>query len=122
MYILTNEITVDESKVKYQCITSPRFDIDEVRRVKAMLRFKLKNVAVEQSQENMEIHDIHTMMKYGRCTEIGTFNGALYRMIVRVPGKVNDNVYIIHPIYKEGDIYLTIKNAYTIDKNSTDAY
>ena len=122
MYIMTKEINSETETVKTICITSPRFDIDDVRRVKALIRFKLKNVVVEQQQEGMEVHNINTMMKFGRCTAIGTVNNALYKMFIRVPGKVNDSIYVLIPIYKEGEIYLTIKNAYTTDKTSTDAY
>lgn len=116
MYVMTKE-KQENDVVKDICIVSPRFDIDEVRRVKALIRFKLKSMVTKNVEEGMELHDIHTMMKFGRCTNIGLIGNALHCMRIRVPGKVRDSIYELYPIYNEGNIDLTIGKAYTIDKN-----
>ena len=117
MFVMTRT-KQDSDVVKKVGITDPRFDIDGARRVKALIRFKLKTCTVAKADEGMEVHDIHTMMKFGRCTEMSTINGALYEMVIRVAGKESDSMYVLHPTYKDGDIHLDIANAYITPKVS----
>lgn len=117
MFVMTREKT-EEDEVRDLFITNPRFDIDDVRKIKAVIRFKLKDAPIVESiDEGIEIHDIHTMMKFGRCIGISTIGGALYHMVLRVAGKDTDTVYVLQPIYRDGKISLTIKRGYSIDKN-----
>ena len=116
MYVMTTD-KQDADEITELFITNPRFDIDGVRRIKALIRFKLKSVTVTNAEDNMEMHDIHTIMKYGRCLSISTIGGALYEMRVRVANKDNDSIYIMRPIYDNGNIHLNIVDAYSIDKH-----
>lgn len=117
MFVMT-KTKKDNDEVKEIFVTNPRFDIDEARRIKAFIRFKLKTVTVTKAEKGMEVHDIHTMMKYGRCISMSTINGALYEMKIRVAGKEKDSIYVLQPIYKEGNIHLNIVDGRSIDKNT----
>lgn len=116
MYVVTTD-KQDTDEIQELFITNPRFNIDEVRRIKALIRFHLKSVTVTKAQDGMEMHNIHTIMKYGRCLSISTIGGALYEMRVRVANKDNDSIYIMRPIYDRGNIHLNIIDAYSIDKH-----
>lgn len=109
---------VENDTIKTLSITSPRFDIDEVRKVKSAVRFKTKNVQVLHAEDDMKMHDLNTICKYGRCTEIQTIGGALYKMTIRVAGTESDSVYELQPLYQNDSIYLTIENAYKINKDA----
>lgn len=117
MFVMT-KVKQDNDEVKEIFITNPRFDIDEARRVKAFIRFKLKTATVTKAEAGMEVHDIHTMMKFGRCLSMATINGALYELRIRVAGKEKDSIYVLQPLYKDGDIHLNIADAYSIDKGT----
>lgn len=110
MFVMMRE-KQDTDKVKTIFVENPRFDIDEVRRIKAFIRFNTKSVTVNKQAPNMVIHDLHTMLKFGRCVSITTIGGALYRLCICVAGKEKDSMYVLQPIYKDGDIYLTIVSA-----------
>lgn len=117
MFVMTREVT-EEDNVKDLFITNPRFDIDEVRKIKAMIRFHTKDIKVEFMDADVKLCDIHTLMKFSRCIGISTVNGALYQIRLRLPGKEQDTMYHITTLYKDDGIYLTVTNAHHIDKNS----
>ena len=116
MYVMTREKN-EGDVVKESFITSPRFDIDEVRRVKAMIRFKADNIKINDCEDGVECA-LYTIMKYGRCISISTISGALYQMRLRVAGKENDFMYVITPIYKDDKVSVTIEKAYKINKDT----
>lgn len=116
MFIMMRE-KQETDQIKTIFVTNPRFDIDEVRRIKAFIRFNTKSVTVEKQAPDMVIHDLHTMLKFGRCTSISTIGGALYQLCINVAGKEKDSVYTLQPTYKDGDIYLTIVSADLIPVN-----
>lgn len=117
MYIMTRTKNDDDIIIE-SFITSPRFDIDDVRRVKAAIRFKQGIVTVKDCDSDVALPSIDTIMKYGRCVKIGLISGALYEMCIRLAGKDKDRVFIMHPIHKEdGKIDIDITKAYLLDKN-----
>lgn len=116
MFVMTRKKN-ETDEVKDLFITNPRLDIDEIRKIKAMIRFKTKDIIVEHTEEGIEVLDIHTLMKYSRCLGISTIGGALYQMTLRVAGKDEDTIYTVETLYKNGNIELTIKNAYKVDKH-----
>ena len=114
MYVMTREKNEGDT-IKTLHITSPKFDIDEIRRIKAFIRFKTKCIVVKKAEDSMEMHDLNTIFKYGRCISIRTIDHALHGLTVRVSGKEKDSVYDFSVVYNNGSIFLTVENAYSIN-------
>ena len=101
MYIKTENMTGEK---KTLTIDNPRFDIESIRKIKSLIRFNVGMVTGAELK-----HDINVIMKYGRCYEYSTINGALVEMRVRVAGKEGkDTIYHIVPTYNDGKIDLEI--------------
>lgn len=113
MYIMTRE-KQETDTVKHVPIENPRFDIDEVRRIKAFIRFNI-TFCVQNDNVTMH-HDLDTLFKFGRCTAISTIGGALYRLNIRVAGKEQDTIYIFQPMYVDGGIHLTVVSMFSVPK------
>lgn len=106
MYIKTEKHV--EGTEKNCHIENPRFDIESIRKIKSLIRFKIGEITGDELQ-----HDMNVIMKYGRCYEYQTINGALTKMKIRVAGKENnDTYYTIVPTYNNGkiDIEVTVKS------------
>lgn len=119
MYVMTRQKN-EEDNVVFTFINSPRFDIDEVRRIKALIRFKLGKIVSDK--EDVEAKNITTIMKFGRCTSISTINNALYGMSIRLAGKEQDTIYKFTTTYNEGKIDITFTDIYNINKYSKEAF
>lgn len=113
MYIMTRE-KQEIDTVKCIPIENPRFDIDEVRRIKAFIRFNVRSCV--QNADVVMHHDLDTIFKFGRCTSISTIGGALYRLCIRVAGKEQDTEYILQPKYVSGGIFLTVVSVLSVAK------
>lgn len=103
MYIKTENMT---GKVKTLNIENPRFDIESIRKIKSLIRFNVGEITGAELK-----HDINVIMKYGRCYEYKTINGALVEMLLRVAGKENnDTYYTIVPTYNNGKIDIDVES------------
>lgn len=121
MFIKTTNFTPKETDVeKTVTIGSPRFVVEEVRKLKAFIRFHCKDLRVHKQQVGMEIHDLYTIMKYGRCNSYQMIANAVHTMTVRVPGKESDSVYVLGLLYEDGNVIVTIKDCYTVSKDMLD--
>lgn len=112
MYIKT-ENHVEGTEKNYN-IENPRFDIESIRKIKSLIRFGVGEITGAELK-----HDMNIIMKYGRCYEYQTVNGALTKMKIRVAGKENnDTYYSIVPKYNDGkiDIEVTVKSFYDYEE------
>lgn len=108
MYIKTENMT---GNVKTLNIENPRFDIESIRKIKSLIRFNVGEVTGAELK-----HDINVIMKYGRCYEYSTINGALVKMMLRVAGKEGkDTIYHIVPTYNDGKIDIEVEEVKNID-------
>ena len=101
MYIKTKNAEDGERKRIY--ITSPLFDIDDVRKIKAFIRFNSGDVRYEG-----RCHDKDTILKFGRVTYIVLDNYALHSMAIRMHTKQGDVLYDVETTYNDGRCDLTI--------------
>ena len=109
MYIKT-EKHVEGTEKNYH-IDNPRFDIESIRKIKSLIRFNVGEITGAELK-----HDINIVMKYGRCYEYKTINGALVEMLLRVAGKKNnDTYYTIVPTYNDGKIDIEVEEVKNID-------
>ena len=108
MYIKTENMT---GNIKALNIENPRFDIESIRKIKSLIRFNVGEITGAELK-----HDINIIMKYGRCYEYSTINGALVEMLLRVAGKEGkDTIYHIVPTYNGGKIDIEVEEVKNID-------
>ena len=108
MYIKTENMTGEKKTLN---IENPRFDIESIRKIKSLIRFNVGEITGAELK-----HDINVVMKYGRCYEYGTINGALVEMRVRVAGKERkDTIYHLVPTYNDGKIDIEVEEVKNID-------
>lgn len=103
MYIKTENMTGEKKTLH---IENPRFDIESIRKIKSLIRFNIGEITGAELK-----HDVNVIMKYGRCYEYSTINGALVEMLLRVAGKENnDTYYTIVPTYNNGKIDIEVES------------
>ena len=101
MYIKTESMTGTK---KTLTIDNPRFDVESIRKIKSLIRFNIGEITGAEPK-----HDMNVIMKYGRCYEYSTINGALVEMLLRVAGKEGkDTIYHLVPTYNNGKIDLEV--------------
>ena len=120
MLIMNRDKHVKDVVKKYH-ISQPTFDIDDVYKIKSVIRRKTtKIVSTEhfkemQKERNIPLYPIYTIMKYGRVFEIKMIRGMLYRLSIRMEAKnKKDYIYVIEPKFvDESNIRVTFVSCYT---------
>ena len=107
MLIMRKEKNANDVVEKFH-ISQPTFDLDDVYKVKSLIRrHTTKITSTEhfkkmQKERNIPLLPIYTIMKYGRVFEIKTIRGMLYRMAIRIQYHNNkDIVYVIQPTFND---------------------
>lgn len=95
MFIMTEELQ-EGDVIKNITIDTPNFPIDDVKKIKALLRFKAKFENLGENSKDM-------IFKYGRCFKIRTIHGALYQLFIRKSTAGKDKVFVFEPRYYNAD-------------------
>ena len=101
--------------VKYHS-SLPNFDKDEIRKIKAYIRFHAYNVQKSEHyeqrclQKNIPNISLCNIMKYSKCFEYKMDrNNKLFRLAIRIKGfRGEDYIFIIQPEIKVVDNYHTL--------------
>lgn len=109
MLIMRKEKNANDVVKKYH-ISQPEFDLDDVYKVKSLIRrhtskiISTEHFKTMQHERNIKLLPIYTIMKYGRVFEIKTIRGMLYRMAIRIKYHNNkDIIYVIEPRFIEAN-------------------
>ena len=128
MKIMTRKMNENDKVKRYH--VKQGLDIDEIRKVKAYIRFNTKLVTISdhanykrQLKKMAYMIDINTIFKKGECFEIKMINNKLWRLSIRLYGNKKDYIYVLEPLlYDKECILLNIVSVYTnrkTDNHST---
>lgn len=95
MFIMNEELQ-EGDVIKNITIDTPNFPIDDVKKIKALLRFKAKFENLGENSKDM-------IFKFGRCFKIRTIHGALYQLFIRKSTAGKDKVFVFEPRYYNAD-------------------
>lgn len=124
--MLINNFQVDLSKKDYniKCynISCPNFDIDGIRKIKALIKRECNFIQTTShfinKKQNYKIRmaSLNKILAYGRCFEYKLLDDKyIYRMAIRVSEKNIDTVYVIEPIYTNSGIFVKFVTIYTVN-------
>ena len=112
MYIKTKDCD-ETAKIEEIFITSPRFDIEDVKKIKAFIRFNISNIVYGENAQ-----DINTILKFGRVRSIIMASGALQALNIRVAGKDKDTIYHVTVQYNNGKCSVHVARIGELEKFS----
>ena len=111
-------------------ITMPHFDVDEIRKTKAYIRFHASEIKISEhftercSQKHIPAISLRRILKFGKCFEYKMDkNNKLFRLAIRVEDfkGLHDYIFVLQPEFEfvDGIRVLVVKfiTAYTNNPN-----